>query len=479
MLSRIVLAFALVGLILPMARAPTAQAATPTPDQIKTAITNGLAWLATQQVLPDGYFQDPAHPNYHRVGLTGLAVLKFEDHAAHLGKDPFDDNPASPTYYEYAHNVIKGWDYLSSQMYTVTPLADQGVNDPEQYTDHDDIGMYFSSGAPVYETGIVMMALEASGNQGRTFPGHPRPGVDDTFRGVLEDCADYMAWAQSDGGNGEGGWRYSPYDNQPGVSDNSVSQWPALGLMAAEAWGIKAPDFVKDKLEHKWLAYSQQSTSGCFGYNAPGSYASGNYGSAGPFAVTAAGMTELTYCGVPTTDSRWSDAAQCICDNWSSLGENGNIGNGYAMYALMKTAMTAQPQPPNPVWDFCGHKWQPEYDQWLVDNQVKPDGYWPAKSALPWQGTEWDKVLATEYALLILQKVVPVPATPTPTPTPTATRAPVGGAVKLPAAAVAAEAGAAAEGSGWGTATYAALAGVGAAAAIGVGGWYARRRWLR
>jgi len=56
----------------------------------------------------------------------------------------------------------------------------------------------------------------------------------------------------------------------------------------------------------------------------------------------------------------------------------------------------------------------------------------------------------------------------------------VGGAVKLPPGAVAAESGAAAEGSGWGTATYAALVGgMAAAAAIGVGGWYARRRWLR
>ena len=65
-------------------------------------------------------------------------------------------------------------------------------------------------------------------------------------------------------------------------------------------------------------------------------------------------------------------------------------------------------------------------------------------------------------------------ATATPTP-PTG----VGGVVKLPPAAVAAESGAAAEGSGWTFGAYAALVGVGAAAAMGIGGWYARRRWLR
>ena len=67
--------------------------------------------------------------------------------------------------------------------------------------------------------------------------------------------------------------------------------------------------------------------------------------------------------------------------------------------------------------------------------------------------------------------------TPTSTPTPPPHPPGVGGTVKLPPAAVAAESGAAAEGSGWGTATWAALAG--SAVAIGIGGWYARRRWLR
>jgi len=70
----------------------------------------------------------------------------------------------------------------------------------------------------------------------------------------------------------------------------------------------------------------------------------------------------------------------------------------------------------------------------------------------------------------------PIPPTPTPTGTPGHPPG-VGGTVKLPPAAIAAESGASAEGSGWGTASWAALAG--AAVAIGIGGWYARRRWLR
>jgi cell division septation protein DedD len=71
----------------------------------------------------------------------------------------------------------------------------------------------------------------------------------------------------------------------------------------------------------------------------------------------------------------------------------------------------------------------------------------------------------------------PVPPTPTSTPPPHPPA--VGGMVKLPAAAIAAESANAPEGSGWTVGTYAALAGVGAVVAIAVGGWYARRRWLR
>jgi hypothetical protein len=81
--------------------------------------------------------------------------------------------------------------------------------------------------------------------------------------------------------------------------------------------------------------------------------------------------------------------------------EDGNIGNFYAMYAVMKAAMTAQP---TVVWTFGTHWWQNgtgEYDDWLVANQ-NPDGSWPAQ----WDST---RVLSTEWALLILEKVAPPP----------------------------------------------------------------------
>ena len=56
------------------------QAATPT--QIEQAVTNGLAWLATQQN-PDGSFG-----SYSPVGETGLAIWAFCQRAIHLNVDP-------------------------------------------------------------------------------------------------------------------------------------------------------------------------------------------------------------------------------------------------------------------------------------------------------------------------------------------------------------------------------------------------------
>jgi len=110
-----------------------------TPEQIEAAINSGLAWLVPQQQ-PDGswYFGG----GINDVSTTGLVLVKLCDRAYELDLDPFDNNPASPTYFPYADNVINGFDYLLGT------------------ANFDVVGI--SSYGYVYSTGISMMAVAAS-----------------------------------------------------------------------------------------------------------------------------------------------------------------------------------------------------------------------------------------------------------------------------------------------------------------------------
>jgi hypothetical protein len=159
--------------------------------------------------------------------------------------------------------------------------------------------------------------------------------------------------------------------------------------MSAEAWLITAPDWVKSELLDFWLDYSQNDVNGGFGYDSP-------FGTR--VDATGAGLIQLTYCGVETTDSRWDAARSYIGNNW---GQPSNIGDLYGMYAVMKASMTALP---DVVWTYGDHDWQEEYDAWILANQ-HADGYWTG----PYGTTEGRRVMGTVWALLILQKVAPPP----------------------------------------------------------------------
>jgi hypothetical protein len=375
----------------------------------QNAINLGLAWLAKQQDSATGAWNITS-PAYYPVASTAFAVIKFATYKS--------ENPTDTT---YDKNVLAGLKYLlsfgSSFQFDIAAdpaLATHWTGPVGGCTSNGDgIGIYFKSVVGVvdvpsstYETGIVMMALQAADKAGyinrmSTVPaGSDAAILGKTYYTVMGDMVNFYAWAQNDPSSGvaEGGWRYYPNMEDPNgwgsTSDNSVSQWAALGLISAEAWGINANNYVKTELL-KWLAYSQNANGG-FGYT----------DSSSPYVpMTAAGLIELTYCGVPTTGPRWSAAASFICSNWAS----GNIGNMYAMYAVMKAAMTATPAV---IWSFSNststHMWQPEYDNYLVNASQTATGYWPATG----RDESPTVVLATEWALLILEKAAPPPPPP-------------------------------------------------------------------
>ena len=164
----------------------------------------------------------------------------------------------------YSANVEQGLDFMF-QYCRIATINAQTYGNPD--TNANGQGIYFSQlgNEDVYETGIVMQTIVGSSTPARVVTVGPCAGK--TYAQVMTDLVDWVAWAQIDGGAGQGGWRYGYYNNASGDGDNSVSQWPVLGLVAAEQWGINAPAFVKQQL-NLWVTYIQNPNGGS-GYDSP------------------------------------------------------------------------------------------------------------------------------------------------------------------------------------------------------------------
>jgi hypothetical protein len=342
------------------------------------AIENGLRYLYLTQAA-DGSWPGPGNC---RVASTGLAVLAFENN----GHRPVAGNIDDDIYVECAQ---KGLQYVLNHGHTEA-IAPQSAGNPDVDADGKGICFYSDAGSGyrTYETGIVMMTMVGIGS--------PETGAPDsvvsstssadinghTCAQVLRDVVDWCAWAQEENSVWRGGWRYTPNYS---MSDNSVSQWPAIGLEAAETqWGISAPAFVKSELMF-WINYSQNA-NGCFGYTNPNDWLN--------VAKTGAGLCLIAYADIPVSDPRPVNALGCICANWNSTAwDYGNFGDLYAMYAVAKGCRISVP---NPINLICGHKWADEYDDWLFDHQLA-DGSWS-----PSLSPRLETFMATELGVLIL-----------------------------------------------------------------------------
>jgi hypothetical protein len=230
-----------------------------------------------------------------------------------------------------------------------------------------------------YETPIAMMAIVATGTPGEVITTGSFAGQ--TYRYLIEETVDWCAYAQ----NGNGGWRYW---ERYGNSDNSVSQWPSIGLEAAETdWSINAPTLVKNRLLSNWIPTSQHSSGGfcyrpMYGINV---------------ALTGAGVCELAYCDELASSSRVQNAVSYLDSHWGSS----NRGNLYAMYGVAKGCRISLP---NEI-EFIGSRdWQDDYNQWLV-----ADKYYNLNTGAYWN--YYGAHLGTAWAILVLSPGItrPVP----------------------------------------------------------------------
>ncbi len=381
-----------------------AQAATP--EEIEASIVAGIDWLVSVQN-GDGSW-GPA--DYAQFGTTGLILVKLQDRAFELGYNgPFD--PAYP----FNANVTAGLDFLFLSANNVS-ISNQPAGDPD--TDGDGQGVHV--GNRIYDTGILMMAIAAGRDPSRVVTTGPLAGW--TYGDVLQDLADWMAYAQADTGDARGGWFYDAQDNGSN-SDQSNSGYGLLGLSYAKAplYGYESniPGFVATELNY-WIDWAQDDVGvGDPQYDGGSAYETGwGLGVWINSLKTGNLLTQMAFVGDAPSDTRVVDALDYIGRHWNSdwiqgWGKNDTV-QYQATYCIMK-GLEAMGIPLDGVPGVADW-YQDMADAILADQNVA--GYWPTNPAYIWGvGTGMEGALgpmvspelSTAWALLTLERFAPPP----------------------------------------------------------------------
>lgn len=363
--------------------------------EVNMAIDNGLWWLHKQQI--QGDYPDGAKYGYwnalygYNVASTSACTEAFEL----WGHLPNGDTGEDP----YVETVQRGLNYLFNQFHTYDVYQDPTycpLGNPDTNGNGIGLGCYGPSEI-LYESGMALMTISSTGTPNRIAATGSANVVGRAYKDIVQDMIDWFAWGQSDPVSGvyEGGWRYQANYEQ---SDNSVSQWPVIGMEAAErnfgASGVTIPSFVRPELL-KWLAYSQGGDGG-FGYQAPGSWEN--------TAKTGAGCAMLNWTGVPTTDAKFQSALGFLDADWYNTANSyTNLGDYYTMYAIMKGMRIPIPN----VVSIGSHDWYAEYARYIVDEQSSYGGEYVVDHS--WLAAYLSAEHATAWALATLMLTVVTP----------------------------------------------------------------------
>jgi large repetitive protein len=324
--------------------------------RINMAIDEGLWWLHTNMIrdnfpaggAPDyGYGQPYGHWDlsvYHPLAVVGAAIDAFQLHGSKANMD-YDSDP-------YVETVQRGLNVLLRRTYAFQ-IGTQPAGDPD--TNGNGIGLvtnywndWPSDGTPIhdgretYVGGICMVALASSGAPNRVAALGRDHVYGRTYAEIVQDMVDFFAWGQADPATtwARGGWRY--YANS-GDADMSTTQWPALGMTAAEEnMGSTVPQFVRDELIY-FLNQTQHtdcdSDNGGFGYNHPNSMLNDT--------KAGAGIICHEFLGTPLTDPKVQSAIGFLYRHWNDTASDWTyqqfLGNSYGMYAVMKAMRIPEP----------------------------------------------------------------------------------------------------------------------------------------
>lgn len=358
-----------------------------TPEEIETSINSGLVWLDSQQIHDVNWDDGSWNGN---PGITGIVLLKFEDRAKELGKDPLGVD------YTYHATVQDGLDFLFSQMsVNGDKISIQGNN---------------------YFTSIALLALSASNNPGTVVavPGSAVNGL--TYSQVAQGLLNWVIAAQPASGCAEGGWGYMGAD--PTWADQSNAGYSVLSLTQAgatspEGFGLTIPPATKTELQ-VFLGNVQVASGGSL-YNPcwPEDSEWVN------ILKTGSLLQEHAFVGTPTTDPAVLDAIGYIEDNWNDAGphpqyDETSLGwkDSYqAMFCMMKGLQSYDIQLLDT--DADGNQdddWFDEVSSQIVTHQ-NVDGSFQSINLGTGSIAEGDDNanLRAAWALLTLEKFVPPP----------------------------------------------------------------------
>lgn len=372
-------------------------------DEVEQAIDRGIAWLVERQE------EDGSWPGWEDVATTAFALVKLEDRAFELGQAPFDSD------YAYSENVLAGLNYLFSEAEHPTTCCGEHI-------------VFGPGHNETYRTGIAMMAVAATKAPDRVVdvPGSLVDGW--TYRQVLQANVDYFACSQIE----SGGWRYECGEEW---ADNSATGYVTLGLAYAEAplYGFECtiPESLKRGLDN-WIDAVQivgdtphRGGSGYGAYdNTSNLLRAGNLvfemAFLGDSPDTSRMQDALAYVGRAWDDPDWSWEdihsypgwygnpdwhgepihQEDPPEWWQGLEErwHGWQGPHYqAMYCLMKGLSLAEIDTIDV--DGAAVDWYDAFAERIMETQ-REDGRWPRDY---WGG----EILATEWALLTLEKISP------------------------------------------------------------------------
>lgn len=356
--------------------------------QVNVAIDEGLWRLhkdMERDAFPDGTPKGFWPYGWNSIAATGAGTEAFEVH----GSLPLGDSSQDP----YVDTVQRGLNYMLSELYSFTVAGDPDANG-------NGIALR-SYGHETYSSGISLMAISSSRCPGCIAAAGEANVFGRSYQDIAQDMVDGFAYCQTDPSQGvyRGGWRYecNSWD-----SDNSVSQWPVIGMESAEVnFGSTVPQFVKDEL-NLWIDYIQNDVDG--------DWEDGGSGYVDPWdwvniAKTGGLLAEMKFFGDTTASTRVQAAVDYIDRNWDGDWEHFPANSYYAFYSVMKGFRLLGIETINPINDPAGFDWYGDpvrgYAQHIVADQ-NSDGAW-------YNGHWSDHPLMSAWAILTLKKTVVQP----------------------------------------------------------------------